>query len=247
MQPDPDPDRSPSFARPVLVVGSHLCMHLHRSLQGFVGTVHKQRHHPIAIVLIHKAAILLDDRPDPPKIGIQKIEVVVRRHLLRQGGVVADIGKHDRHLVFHLVAELHFGGTGLAQAADEFVGHKAAKGHVDAGQFAVECLLGFEFFLLGFAHFIAQTQRKNEDFGQDGQGKHKKRVDCVHNIVDHHGEESHKKHHHRARNEVFANSRSRAPHHHKKDGQQKHQQQVIQQNKVKYPGKVTHIPAIHQP
>lgn len=73
------------------VVKNYFFLHLNGGLQSFVSTsgkffARKECHDCITDVFVNEAIVLADDGADAPKIGVDKVEVFLRRHLFRHGG-----------------------------------------------------------------------------------------------------------------------------------------------------------------
>ena len=71
-----------------------------------VGASGKNRHDAISHVPDNETLVFSDDGAHPLEIGIDKIEILLRRHRFGNGCEATNIGKHDCHLLTDLIAEL---------------------------------------------------------------------------------------------------------------------------------------------
>ncbi len=138
-----------------LVVGVQGVLHGDRRLHRIIGPAREQRHDRIADELVDKAVVGGDRRFHPRQVGIDEPEIFRRRHVFRQRGEGANVGKQHRHLPFHLIPQLHINNAVLFQQFQKFVGDKTAIGQGQVREFEVGLQAGVEFLTRhGFGYIV---------------------------------------------------------------------------------------------
>ena len=99
-----DIDRFIAAVRAVTVIDVNMFNHFLRRGNRIIGPVGKQCHYCVSDVLIYKTAVVRNHGAESAEVGIDKLEVLFRGHILRQVCKRSYIDEKYRHLALDLIA-----------------------------------------------------------------------------------------------------------------------------------------------
>ena len=90
-----------------------------------INPIWKYRHHAIPQILHDKAVLIANDRTNLPQVGIHKVKILLRGHLLRKRCKGANVRKHHGHFFADVVTQAHINDTVFVQESQVFTRHKS--------------------------------------------------------------------------------------------------------------------------